>query len=129
MFYGQVRYFDGETGRTGLPPDVAALVSRIEKDWIEIEVINLNVFESRQLIIQGGAYGEHKLLAVDYHPLANPQPSARRRPPRDPAAPLVSRELNSTAFTAKLAPGSGSKLKIRVERNVGQPTYHFPWNH
>lgn len=128
MFYGQVRYFDGETGRTGLPPDVAALVSRIEKDWIEIEVINLNIFESRQLIIQGGAYGEHKLLTVDYQQLANPQPPARMRNRRDAAAPQISHEINGNAFTVELAPGSGSKLKIKLERHANQPTYDFPWN-
>lgn len=128
MFYAQVRYFDGESGRSGLPPDVAALVTRIEKDWIEIEVINLNAFEARQLIIQGGAYGEHRLLSVDYQQVADfPQP-ARLRNPGNSMPPQVSRELNARAFTVELAPGSGSKLKIRIKRNVGQPSYEFPWN-
>ena len=77
MLYSQVRYFDGESGRSGLPPDVAALVTRIEKDWIEIEVINLNAFEPRQLIIQGGAYGEHRLLSVDYQQVADIQQPAQ----------------------------------------------------
>ena len=59
MLYSQVRYFDGERRRSGLPADVAALITRIEKDWIEMEVINLDALKPRQLIIQGGAYGEH----------------------------------------------------------------------
>ena len=50
MLYSQVRYFDGERRRAGLPPDVAALVTRIEKDLIELEVVNLNAAESRQLV-------------------------------------------------------------------------------
>ncbi len=49
MLHAQVRYFDPENKRAGLPSDVAALVSRIEEDWIQIEVSNVNQFE-RQTI-------------------------------------------------------------------------------
>ncbi|MEQ8556538.1 MAG: hypothetical protein RIC06_26120 [Cyclobacteriaceae bacterium] len=128
MFYAQVRYFDGETRRTGLPPDVAALVTRIEKEWIEIEVVNLNAFEPRQLIIQGGAYGEHQLVSVDFQQLAHLQPPARMRNTRNDMVSQTS-EINAKAFSVDLAPGSGSKLKIKIVRNVNKPTYDFPWSH
>jgi hypothetical protein len=133
MLYSQVRYFDGERRRSGLPPDVAALVTRIEKDWIEIEVINLNALESRQLIIQGGAYGEHHFSSVEFQQIAEIQPPARdlKNPRNGMLEPVVSQsslELEGAAFGVSLAPGSGSKLKIQIERNAGQPSYDFPWN-
>ncbi|NND07648.1 MAG: hypothetical protein HKN87_14830 [Saprospiraceae bacterium] len=133
MLYSQVRYFDGDNQHAGLPPDVAALVTRIDQDCIEIEVINLNAFRSRKLIIQGGAYGEHQFLSVEYQHVADIQPPARNlRNPRngvvDQAVSLSNRTLNATAFAVDLAPGSGSKLKVSIRRNASQPTYHFPWN-
>ena len=118
MLHSQVRYFDGDRRCSGLPPDVAALVTRIEKDWIEIEVINLNAFESRQLIVQGGAYGEHRFISVDLQPLDDM---------REQADSQSHRELDAAAFTIDLAPGSGSKLKLNIRRYANQPSYNFPW--
>ncbi|MBC9889801.1 MAG: hypothetical protein F7B06_08135 [Opitutae bacterium] len=133
MLYSQVRYFDGERRRSGLPPDVAALVTRIERDWIEIEVINLDALESRQLIIQGGAYGEHYFRSVEFTQVAEIQPPVQglRNPRTGMVEPVVtqsSKELDGAAFAVDLAPGSGSQLKIEIDRNAGQPSYHFPWN-
>jgi len=133
MLYSQVRYFDGERRRAGLPPDVAALVIHIEKDWIEIEIVNLNSVESRQLIIQGGAYGEHSFDSVEYTQVADIQPPVRDvRNPRsgmvEQALTQNTRELNDRAFTVNLAPGSGSKLRIKIKRYSGQPSFDFPWD-
>lgn len=119
MLHSQVRYFDGDRRCSGLPPDVAALVTRIEKDWIEIEVINLNAFESRQLIVQGGAYGEHRFISVDLQPLDDM---------REQADSQSHWELNAATFGIDLAPGSGSKLKLKIRRYANQPSYNFPWN-
>lgn len=81
MLHSQVRYFDGHQHKSGLPQDVAALVTRIEPGWIELEVINLNVAEPRRLIIQGGAYGEHRIETVEFvrtaeaqRPVSEPNP-------------------------------------------------------
>ena len=133
MLYSQVRYFDGERRRSGLPADVAALITRIEKDWIEMEVINLDALKPRQLIIQGGAYGEHYFRSVEFTRVAEIQPPVRGlRNPRnnmvEPAVTQSRKELDGAAFVVDLAPGSGSKLKIEINRNAGRPSYHFPWN-
>jgi len=133
MLYSQVRYFDGERRRAGLPPDVAALVTHIEKDLIELEVVNLNAFESRQLVIQGGAYGEHSFDSVEYTQVADVQPPVRdHRNPRsgmvDQALTENSKALNARAFTVNLAPGSGSKLSIKISRYTSKPSFDFPWD-
>ena len=133
MLHSQVRYFDGDRLCPGLPPNVAAMVSRIEKDWIEIEVINLNAFEPRQLIVQGGAYGEHQFISADLQPFDDNPSSGRdsrnRRPSRREQSDSQSHwELDASAFVIDLAPGSGSKLKLNIRRYVNQPGYDFPWN-
>jgi hypothetical protein len=112
MLHSQVRYFDGARRRPGLPQDVAAIVTRIESDWIEVEVVNLSVHETRQLIIQAGAYGEHRFRSVA-HQHRTGQSSVR---------------LNAPAFAVDLAPGSGSTLKIQIERYVNKPSYDQPWS-
>jgi hypothetical protein len=126
MLHAQVRYFDGERQRSGLPPDVAALVTRIERDWIEIEVVNLSPIESRHLVVQGGAYGEHQIVSVEYPFPANEQPSRRTRN-RPQTSPLQKKQdVGANAFEVILAPSAGSTLRLHLERYVNQPTYNYP---
>lgn len=133
MLYSQVRYFDGEHRRAGLPPDVAALVTHIEKDLIELEVVNLNAAEPRQLVIQAGAYGEHRFDSVAFTQVAEIQPPVRDV--RNPRSGMIvqalsenSKALNARAFTVNLAPGSGSKLSIKIRRYASKPSFDFPWD-
>jgi len=133
MLYSQVRYFDGERRQAGLPPDVAALVTHIEKDLIELEVVNLNPAEPRQLVIQGGAYGEHRFESVTYKQVAEIQPPVRDvRNPRsgmiDQALTESSSVLNGRAFVVNLSPGSGSKLTLKIKRFASEPSFDFPWD-
>jgi len=132
MLHSQVRYFDGENRRAGLPQDVAALVKRIEPDWIEVEVVNLNVTESRSLIVQGGAYGEHRIQSVEFTKKAKTAPSSRsrrsRRDNNEQTAAKVSKEVDGIAFAVKLDPGSASTIRIHLDRHSNQPSYAFPWD-
>ena len=43
-----VRYFDADRTRPGLPPDVAALVDKLEADSAGIQLVNLNAGEDAQ---------------------------------------------------------------------------------
>lgn len=132
MLYSQVRYFDAESRRAGLPEDVAALVKRIEKDWVEVELVNLSVIEPRSLIVQGGAYGEHRIRTVDFTktarvqlPVGNPSP---RQDYNEQVSAEVSKEVDGIAFSVKLDAGSSSTLRIHLDRNSSQPSYTFPWD-
>ncbi len=131
MLHSQVRYFDGENRRAGLPQDVAALVNRIEPDWIEVEVVNLNVTETRSLIVQGGAYGEHRIQSVAFTKSAKSQPPGDRRSGRsgsDNDETKVSKEVDGIAFGVRLDPGSASTIRIHLDRYSNQPSYAFPWD-
>ena len=52
-------------GRPGLPEDVAALVDSLKDDSTSLVLVNLNQSETRTVIVQGGAYGEHLCEQVD----------------------------------------------------------------
>ncbi len=62
-----VRYYAAQSCRPGLPPDVAALVEKIGPRNVTIQMINLNLFESRQVLFQAGGIGEHQFEAVRYN--------------------------------------------------------------
>ena len=57
---GRVRYFDRGRQRPGLPDDVAALVSGVRPDGIDLTLVNLSPHRSRELTVQAGAFGEHR---------------------------------------------------------------------
>ena len=106
-FHTRLRYFDAQRRRAGVPEDVAVLVNRMTDKSTRVQMVNLNALEPRSLIVQGGAYGEHQLVAVS--------DSDERVP------------VNAPYFTVVLAPGAGTTLEIEMNRYVNQPTMDFPW--
>jgi len=104
MLHSFVRYFDPEEGEPGLPEDTAALVRKIADDAVEIELVNLNLFEERRLVIQAGAYGEHEMTAVDGEP------------------------ADGNWMEVELAPGAGGVVRLELQRWVNEPSYTFPWD-
>ena len=106
-FHTRLRYFDPQKRRAGVPEDVAALVDRMTDKSVRVNLVNLNPLESRTLIVQGGAYGEHQLVAITE--------SDKRV------------AIDSPSFTIVLEPGAGTALEIEMNRYVNQPTMDFPW--
>src|SRR5947207_3968916 len=88
----RLRYFDPDQRRPGLPTDVAALVERISAEDVVVTLINTNQLDPRTLIVQGGAYGEHEIVA---------------------ASGLGGQaSVGNAHFAVQLAPGAGEKLTI-----------------
>ena len=108
VLHAQVRYFDPQRRRPGLPPDVAALVHRISPQGIDLTLVNTNPVSARELVVQTGAYAEHDCVAVT---------AGDRRV-----------KIDDSQFTVRLAPGSGERLSIRMKRFANQPTFKFPWS-
>ncbi|MDX1981030.1 MAG: hypothetical protein SFV51_12235 [Bryobacteraceae bacterium] len=96
--HSRVRYFDPARQRPGLPEDVAALVEKFDAGAVTLTLVNLSHTESRKVIVQAGAYGEHRFL--------NP-------------------EADSVAV--KLAPGSGGTIRLQMKRYANDPTLALPW--
>jgi hypothetical protein len=108
ILHCRVRYFDPVNRRAGIPKDVAALVEKMTDDSVTLTLVNLSQTESRDVIIQGGAYGEHQLKAI--------------------AVDSVFLPLNSSTVTIRLAPGCGQQLSIGMKRHANRPTLKFPWD-
>lgn len=109
LSYARLRYFDPQRRRAGVPPDVAALVEKLSDGETTVSLVNLSQVEPRTVTIQGGAYGEHQILSAAIGEGA-------------------SQAVNASAFTLRLAPGSGARLTLKMKRHVNQPTLSFPWD-
>lgn len=102
-----VRYFDADLQRPGLPQDVAALVDLLKADETGIQLVNLNPTESRKLIVQAGAFGEHSFTTI-----------------ADGKSQI---EVNSPYFVVELAPAGSIHLIAGMKRFQNKPSYAFPW--
>ena len=121
MLHSYVRYFDPDRQVPGLPQGVAALVTRIAPDAVDLEVVNTNLFEKRKVIVQGGAYGEHRITRVKYSTPASP---TAVKPPL-PEERVAS--INGRYFQIELQPGTGTRIAVSLDRYTGSPSYEFPW--
>jgi len=107
VLHARLRYFDPTTRRPGLPEDVAALVEKLTADSTTVTLVNVNPVESRRVVVQGGAYGEHEFTTV--------------------TAGSAKSEVHGTKFTVELAPGCGAKLELGAKRYQHRPVLAFPW--
>ncbi|HTF63851.1 MAG TPA: hypothetical protein VK638_14275, partial [Edaphobacter sp.] len=63
--HGRFRYFDPLQRRAGLPEDVGALVEKLEADAATLVLVNVDAVEPRTVVVQAGAYGEHRFDSVE----------------------------------------------------------------
>ncbi len=102
-----LRYFDDEGRRPGLPADVAALVSSVDKDGLTLTLCNLHVHKMRSIILQGGAFGEHKLVAIE----------------KDQERTAIDNKW----LRIELAPASQVTCRVQLERYAYPPSYIEPF--
>jgi hypothetical protein len=107
LLLARLRYFDPEKKRAGMPADLAALVSELTDTKTVVTLVNTSVTNARTVIVQAGAYGEHRFVSVEHEGQSQP--------------------LNSRTFTVRLDPQCGAKLTITMKRYAEAPTITRPW--
>lgn len=111
--HASVRYYDGDRQRPGLPEGVAALIDKQDGAALELTLVNTNLFEAREVIVQAGSFAEHRFTEVTA---------------MDAAGEVVeTRSLEDVWLAVSLAPGSGLKLRLTMERYANKPSYATPW--
>ena len=123
-----VRYYDAQSRRPGLPPDVAALVEKVGPRNVTIQMVNLNLFESRQVLLQAGGFGEHQFEAVHYNQRLSSYPGAID----SYAAPALETEsrtvpINDKYLEVRMPPATEIRLELSIKRSVNTPSYASPW--
>ncbi len=124
----RLRHFDAQARRPGLPPDVAALVETLTADTTVLRLVNLSPGSPRQVIVQGGAYGEHVFGDADFTDMASSFPG----PLDDYAAPPVATgwataHVGASQLQVNLPPSSQITLRLGTRRYHGQATARLPW--
>ena len=111
LFVTQLRHFDAQEQRPGLPPDVGALVTKLTADTTELQLVNLNKTASRAVIVQAGAMGEHNFTSAHI----NIGEAVQTIP------------VNGMHICVQLPPNTEIDLELGMERFVNAPSYSQPW--
>lgn len=124
----RVRYFDAEARRPGLPREVAALVERLEAERTVLRLVNLSPCHPRRVVVQGGAYGEHRFGEVRYTVRHGEYPGEID----DYAAPAwdtgtAVERVDGTQLQVDLPPATGITLDLTTHRYGGRPSARSPW--
>ena len=120
LLFAPIRYFDQTRKRPGLPEDVSALVDRVEEDGIEVELVNLNAWEERSVLLQAGSFGESRFSVVEYGSRASGNGAASVR---------ESVPINGGLVEVRMQAGSRIRMNLGLERGAGgSPSYRLPWD-
>ena len=109
-----VRHFDADARRPGLPPDVAAFVDELRADRVGVQLVNTSATETRNAIVQAGAFGEHHFTELS---VGESSRSGNTSPPVDGRYVAVA-----------LPPRSAIRLDLGLRRFAHRPSYAFPWH-
>ena len=116
LLMAPLRYFDRESLRPGLPPDVGALVETIQQNLVKIRLVNLSPTKRREMTIQAGAYGEHLFQDVTVRQLDNGE------------LKTVTHSVHRSTLELDLLPGTEITLEFSLARFVNKPSYRLPWD-
>ena len=111
LLHVRMRHWDVEARRPGLPPDVAVLVHRVDADSINATFVNISPLAARYLIVQAGAFGEHRWTDATI---------------LDSEAP-VHQPIDSEYVGLELAPGASMDVRLGMKRFVNTPRHASPF--
>lgn len=132
LLHVRLRYFDTQRRRPGLPEDVGALVEKLTADRTIVRLVNLSSTAGRSLLIQGGAFGEHRFGEVKYQVRTSEYPGWLGGYAGTYSAPpltVVERTemVNNTHLQIELPPGTELLLDLGTERYVNEPSCSGVW--
>jgi hypothetical protein len=107
LLHSRLWYFDPRRRRPGLPRDVAVLVDQIHPGSVSLHLVNLNPGQSRDVVLQAGAFGEHHFTTVkqvDHYP-------------------YQFHTIGGRHFRVRLAPAAVGRLVIEMDRYRHAPSY------
>ena len=107
--HATVRYYDGTLRRPGLSDAVTALVHSIGPDFVELEIVNLDLVSPRWVVVQAGSFDEHRFVDASVGG-GTPDP------------------VDGRWVEVELGPGAGSRIRLSMERYAQTPSYETPWS-
>ncbi|MDE0966193.1 MAG: hypothetical protein OSB73_23965, partial [Candidatus Latescibacteria bacterium] len=90
------------------PQDVAALVTGLAEQSVDLTLVNLSPSQVRHVIIGAGSFGEHCFTEV--------------------RAGDEVLSVDDTYFQVELEPASQIELSLEMRRYGQQPSFRMPWH-
>lgn len=125
----RLRYFDALTRRPGLPADVAALVEKLEPDRTVLRLVNLSPTAERRLVVQAGAFGEHRFTGARCDTLESVYPGqiSDYAEPEPLRAGVRETRIDAERFQVILPPATQITLQLGTARWANRPSCSGPW--
>ncbi|MET7991885.1 hypothetical protein ABZU76_13325 [Amycolatopsis sp. NPDC005232] len=125
----RVRYYDANARRPGLPPSVAALVSRIEPEETVVELVNLDPLATRSVIVQAGAFAEHHIRTARHNVCDDPSwiGDLYDYGHREPVVTSSSIAPDGPWLQVELPPSTRISLTLELELRACTPSYVSPF--
>jgi hypothetical protein len=126
----RVRYYDAVAKRPGLPPSVAALVSHIDPSATTVDLINLDPWRARSVVVQAGAFAEHTIHSVRHTGSADPSwiGDLYDYGHRQPTASTSTTHVNGSWLRVELPRSTQVHLILRLEPHSRTPSYRTPFD-
>lgn len=129
LLHARVRYFDANRRRPGLPADVGVLVTGQDPTETTVRLVNLHPVEDRRLLVQAGAFAEHRFDTVTWDTCASPYPKdGRDIRPEQIETTHETAVVCGTVVELVLAAGTELTLHLTMARHVHTPTACAPWD-
>jgi hypothetical protein len=126
----RVRYFDAARRRPGLPPGVAALVSRVEPRDTVVDLVNMDATGTASVLVQAGPFAESEITSGSYTSAAPAGPGPWQGH-RLPAAATVTETQFTGAgpwLAVELPPSTRIRLRLNIRLRTRVPSYAAPWD-
>ena len=128
LLHTRLRYYDVQRKRPGLPENVGALVEKLTADRTVVNLVNLSTNETRKVVVQAGAFGEHKFGRAKYVGRISEWPGHLGGYAGTYAPPKLETEersidVDSAHLTVELPPGMEIRLDLDTKRYVNEPSY------
>ena len=94
-------YYDPARSRAGMPESVAALVDQVGPDHVRVRLANIDQAESKRVILQAGAYAQHRFESVSHQGSVVP--------------------VNGDRLEVRLSPGATGRVEIRMDVFANRP--------
>ncbi len=109
LLHVRLRPFDTVARRPGLPEDVGALVSALEDESVTVELANTGMLRERRVVLQAGAFGEHRFRSVEEFGGGGWRQLAQ-----------------GAAVEVVLPPSRSVRLRLGMKRFSATPSYPWP---
>ncbi|MET8846999.1 hypothetical protein [Amycolatopsis sp. NPDC004625] len=126
----RVRYYDAEAARPGLPPSVAALVSRIDPEATVVDLVNLDPRADRTVIVQAGAFGEDTIRTVHHTVCEDPSwiGGLYDYGHSEPRVTSAETRVDGPWLSVRLPRSTSVRLTLHLELRTRPPSYRTPFD-